>query len=163
MAKHCTSCGTAAADDIRFCGKCGAAFAGESSPVGGPPAPPPVPSGGSPALSAPGLESNVAGFLCYVLGFITGVLFLVLEPYNKDRFVRFHAWQSIASSVVLFVINIVLTMMWRVMPWGLYSLLWSVYGLGVLVLWFFLMYKAYNKEKFKLPLVGDFAEKQAGA
>src|SRR5579862_5337508 len=93
----CTNCG--AEVQGKFCAKCGAPAPGEpaaSSAASPPPAsgplPPPAPP---PSLAAPGLEENLACALCYVLGLLTGVLFLVLEPYNRNRLIRFHAFQSI--------------------------------------------------------------------
>ena len=95
--------------------------------------------------------------LCYPLSFITGILFLVLAPYNRDRFVRFHAWQSIFFFLAMLLLSLAL----QVLPWpfewmALYSLrLLALGGTG------WLMYKAYQGERFKLPLVGDWAENQA--
>jgi uncharacterized membrane protein len=100
-----------------------------------------------------GLTENVAGLLCYILGFITGIIFLVIEKENK--FVRFHAMQSIITSGGLFVIQIALGMipfMWR---------LSSLVGLAGLILAIFLMYKAYQGEKYKLPIIGDIAEQNS--
>ncbi len=110
------------------------------------------------------LQPKVAGLLCYLLGFITGIFFLIVEPYKHDRFVRFHAFQSIFLSAVWIALYFALGifsaiapyMFWRVM-WMLHSLL----GLGFLLLWLFLMYKAYNNEQFRLPVIGDLAAKQA--
>ena len=102
--------------------------------------------------TALGIEENIAGLLCYVLGFITGIVFLVLEKDNK--FVRFHAMQSLATFVVLYAISIVVGMIAFI---GILSILINILGL---ILWLLLMYKAFNGERFKLPVVGDFAEKQ---
>jgi uncharacterized membrane protein len=108
-----------------------------------------------------GLEPNVAGLLCYVLGWITGLIFFILETDNK--FVRFHAMQSIvtfgAISVVCFVIG-----MFSLIPFVGLAFLIIVYLISALafVLWIVLMLKAYQGEKFKLFLAGDIAEKQVG-
>jgi uncharacterized membrane protein len=114
----------------------------------------------SPASHAD-LKPNVAGMLAYPLSFITGILFLVLTPYNKDHFVRFHAYQSIFFFVALLALNIILGVLSMVMPGFLGSLLWA--GLRLLTLggtgW--LMYQAYQGNKFKLPIIGDLAETQA--
>ncbi|VVB97442.1 Uncharacterised protein [uncultured archaeon] len=103
--------------------------------------------------TALGIDENIEGLLCYVLGFLTGILFLILEKENK--FVRFHAMQSTATFIVLFVVLIVLGFIpfigWLIAP---------LIGLLGFILWLLLMYKAYNKEKYKLPVVGDFAESQ---
>ena len=112
------------------------------------------------------MTNNMASALCYLLGLLTGILFLVLEPYNKDKTIRFHAFQSIFFNVALFAVDIVLTILSSIIVhipffgWMI-ILLWPIFGLLCLALWVFLMYKAYNNEKFKLPIIGDLAEKQA--
>jgi uncharacterized membrane protein len=112
------------------------------------------------------MTNNMASALCYLLGLLTGILFLVLEPYNKDKTIRFHAFQSIFFNVALIAVDIVLTILSSIIVhipffgW-LIILLWPIFGLACLALWAFLIYKAYNNEKFKLPIIGDLAEKQA--
>ena len=102
-----------------------------------------------------GMDANIAGLLAYVLGLITGIVFLVIEKENK--FVRFHAMQSLALSVACFIASIVLAMIpiigWLALP---------VLQLGALVLWIICMIKAYQKEWFKIPFIGDIAAKQVG-
>jgi uncharacterized membrane protein len=105
--------------------------------------------------TALGIDENIEGLLCYVLGFITGILFLVLEKEN--RFVRFHAMQSIATFLLLFVISMVIGFI-PIIGWVISPLI----GLAGLILWLLLMFKAYKGEKYKLPIAGDFAEKQIG-
>jgi len=100
------------------------------------------------------LDENIAGLLCYVLTFISGIVFLVLEKENK--FVRFHAMQSTITFGVLFVISTVIAVIPFIGP--ILSMLINLLGF---VLWLLLMYKAFNKEKYKLPVVGDFAENRA--
>jgi uncharacterized membrane protein len=104
----------------------------------------------------------VAGLLCYVVGFVTGIIFLVLEPYNKDRFVRFHAFQSIFFSVAVIICQMLSWIIWMLLPWPLDNLVATAASLGIFVLWLFLMYKAYQGEEFKLPIIGDLARQQAG-
>jgi len=93
-----------------------------------------------------GLDENVASLLCYLGGWITGLIFFLIEKDNKT--VRFHAMQSLitfgAVNVLIFI-----------------PLVGLIVGLVSLILWILLMIKAYQGEKFKLPLVGDIAEKQA--
>jgi len=105
--------------------------------------------------TALGIDENIEGVLCYVLGFLTGILFLLLEKDNK--FVRFHAMQSIATFLPLFVIGFAIGMV-PVIGWGIAILI----GLLELILWLLLMFKAYQKEMYKLPIVGDIAAKQVG-
>ena len=102
-----------------------------------------------------GLEPNIAGLLCYLLGWVTGLVFLVLEKENK--FVRFHAMQSIATFGALTVVIIILNFI----PYIGWILAWLVNLLG-LALWIILMVKAYQGQTYKLPWAGNFAEKQVG-
>lgn len=101
-----------------------------------------------------GMQPNLAGLLCYFLGWITGLVFYLVE--KKNKFVRFHAIQSIVVFGGLSVINIVLL----VIPL-LGILLGTLLSLMGLVLWVLLMIKAYQGEFFKLPIAGDIAEKNA--
>ena len=114
------------------------------------------------------MTDNVAGALCYVLGLITGVLFLALAPYNQNKFVRFHAFQSIFFNVAwiaLWIVESMLAVILRaILPYGmgmLIVLLGLVISLGGFLLWLFLIYKAYSSEKFMLPVIGALAAKQA--
>jgi uncharacterized membrane protein len=101
------------------------------------------------------LEENVASLLCYVLGWITGIIFLLLEPENK--MVRFHAWQSI----IVFGAITILGVVFSYIP-GLKLFLQYVIWVIGFILWIVLMVKAYQGEKYKLPVSGEMAEKWAG-
>jgi uncharacterized membrane protein len=104
--------------------------------------------------SSTGLDANLAAMLCYAVGWVTGLIFFVLE--KDSRFVKFHAMQSIVVWLAAAVIWYML-MMIPIIGWMLSFPMF----LGCLILWILLMVKAYNGEKFKLPVVGDFAEQQA--
>lgn len=104
--------------------------------------------------SSTGMQANIAGLLCYLLGIITGIIFYVIEKENK--FVRFHAMQSIIVSGALIVLNGIL-MFIPVIGWVLMPLV----GLAGFILWILLMIKAYQGEYFKLPIAGDIAEKNS--
>lgn len=131
--------------------------------AGGPPPPQP----GAAVAQAAGLEENVAAALCYLVGVLTGILFLVIEPYNRNPTIRFHAFQSIFAWIASMVLGMALSMFSypiSAIPfigWIIDILLWMAFSLGVLVLWLYLMYKAYNKERVVLPVIGVWAEKQA--
>jgi len=150
----CKACG----QDIgnaTFCSKCGANQ--------GAAAPPPVVSLAPAASPTEGLEENVAGLLCYILGWLTGLIFLLID---KRPFVKFHAAQSIALSiavvVVYFAVGIVFGMM-HFMHLGFLALAaYPIVGLGVFIVWIFSMYKAYQHEKFMLPIIGNIAQGLAG-
>lgn len=110
--------------------------------------------GEAPEKSSTGLQPNVAGLLCYLFGWITGLIFLLVE--KESKFVRFHAMQSIATYVVLFVIYMVL--------WFIPVIGWIInifIAIGMFILWIVLMYQAYKGKKYKLPVVGDFADKNS--
>lgn len=99
-----------------------------------------------------GMNQNVAGLLCYLAGWITGLIFFLIEKEN--RFVRFHAMQSIITFGSLTVIYVMLGFIPFLGP-----ILMLVLGLVQLILWIVLMVKAYQGELFKLPMIGDMAEK----
>ncbi|WP_226655169.1 DUF4870 domain-containing protein [Pseudalkalibacillus hwajinpoensis] len=108
----------------------------------------------TPRKTSSGLEENVAGLLAYVLGFVTGIIFLLIEKENK--FVRFHAMQSIVVFGAFFIASLVL----NVIP--VIGTIVSVLILPPLslIVWIVLMVKAYQGNRYKLPVAGDFSEKQ---
>lgn len=103
------------------------------------------------------MSENVASALCYLLGLITGIIFLVLAPYNQNKTIRFHAFQSIFLHVGVIIIWFV----FAVVSHGFGLLFFPVYWLLAFILWLYMMYSAYNNRRVKLPVVGDLAEKQA--
>jgi uncharacterized membrane protein len=128
--------------------------------------PPPVTQ---PAVSpSVGMTDNMAAALCYLFGFITGILFLVLAPYNQNREIRFHAFQSIFLNIAWVALWIVVTIIlipFRLIPFlGLFIaiVLQTVLGLGGFICWLYMMFKTYNGEKIVLPVIGPMADKQAG-
>jgi uncharacterized membrane protein len=160
----CTKCGAQIQEGMAFCGSCGAP-AGATASGGAPPAGAPAGSGATPATPANtsgGMESNVAGALAY-LTIIPAIIFLVAEPYNKDRFVRFHSFQCLFLAAASFVVffGLGLFAMIPVLGWIVGILLIPLLGLAIFGLVLFTMYKAYNKEKFMLPVIGKLAEQQA--
>ncbi len=115
------------------------------------------------------MSSNIAGLLAYIAGFITGIIFLVVEPYKNDRFVRFHAFQSIffcaayiAVAIAWGILSATLFAISLGILWHLVFTVWVLIRIGFFALWLFLMYKAYNNERFMLPVIGPLAAKQAG-
>lgn len=104
------------------------------------------------AKTSTGLDENVAGLLCYVLGWVSGLVFFLIEKENK--FVRFHALQSIIVFGVLFLAGFIIG--W--IPFIGWVIAWLISVLAI-VLWILLMIKAYQGEKFKMPWAGNLAEK----
>jgi uncharacterized membrane protein len=149
----CSKCGSEVMEGAVFCGKCGNSIASAATPP-----PPPIPA----AAASSGLSSNIAAALSYF--FITAIIFLVTDQFKSDRFVRFHSFQSIAYGVVVTLFSIV----WSAVLggvggffWTLISLVHTLISLAIFIFWILLMYKAYNNETYKLPVIGDWAEKQA--
>ncbi|MDD5595746.1 MAG: DUF4870 domain-containing protein [Candidatus Omnitrophica bacterium] len=101
-----------------------------------------------------GMQANVAALLSYLLAFITGIIFFIIEKENK--FVRFHALQSIIAFGGLFVLHIILGFI-PIIGW----VLLPIVAIVELILWILLMVKAYQGEYFKLPFIGDIAEKNS--
>jgi len=159
MPRFCANCGAQMADTAAFCPSCGKSAAASAS--AGPTAAAPAPSAAAPA--AGGLADNVAGLLAYVT-IIPAIIFLVMEPYNRNRFVRFHSFQSIFFGVAWMVLWIVLSIIGSIPVLGWATLvLWPIVALAGLVVWVLLIVKAYGGQLFKLPMIGDMAEKQANA
>ncbi len=151
----CSKCGAENPEGAKFCSKCGAGLGVAATPTEGAAKPE--------AESSTGLSANVAGLLCYVAGWITGIVFIVLE--KKSIFVKFHAWQSIMTFGVLTAVQIILSII------GAATLIfwpgwWVVHILGIIVwvitgiLWIILMIQAATGKMWKVPWAGDWAEKQ---
>jgi uncharacterized membrane protein len=145
---------------VAFCPSCGAQIADGATCTKC--APGTVPS----TLAVPagaGLADTVAGALAYFT-FVPAIIFLVVEPYNRNRFIRFHAFQCLFLTAALFAVGIALGILTMIpflviITLPLHYLIW----LGTLILVLILMLKAYQGQMFKLPVIGDMAEQQAGA
>jgi uncharacterized membrane protein len=150
----CSKCGTEVPGGAGFCPKCGEAQAAGAV----------VPAAQS---AQPGMSENVAALLAYVLGWITGIIFLLID---KRPFVRFHAAQSIVVFGGLHLIQFVLALafgagVWMTGGFGAFGLGRALYGLISLVsfvLWILLMVKAYQREKFEVPIAAGIAKSLAG-
>ena len=156
----CSSCGTQIPAGATVCPACNR----PASPVAGAaPLPGTTPAAGSTQNTVGGLTENVAGALAYVT-IIPAIVFLVLDPYNKNRFVRFHSFQCIFFAVAWTALWIVLNIIAHIPVLGwLTILIWPLVGLAGFVVWIILVLKAYQGKLFKLPAIGDMAEKQANA
>jgi uncharacterized membrane protein len=145
----CSGCGTQIADGTTMCPACSSRTA--------------APVAAAPGATTGGMQDNVIGMLCYIT-IIPAIIFLVMEPYNKSRFVRFHAFQNIFLHVGLIAIWIGLTILGFVpglifITFPLHMLIW----LGAFILWIILLIKANQGLMYKVPIIGDLAEKQANA
>ena len=169
----CSGCGNELGEGIAFCPKCGkpagsaAAATPGAQPAGAAPGgavPPPATT--PQAAAGSGLDENVAALLAYVLGWLTGLIFFLID---KRPYVRFHAMQSIITFGALHILQIVLItggvfggilsgMGGGFLMGGLSFLLYGVFSLVILVTWVLCMVKAYQGQRFKLPVVGNIAE-----
>ena len=118
-----------------------------------------------PAAAGGGLDDNLASALAYIP--IVAIVWLIIEPYNRNRTVRFHSFQSIffaVACVAIWIVELILTAILSVIP-VLGTIVGVLLGLGVslalFIVWIFLIYKAFKEEKFLLPVIGPLAEKQA--
>ena len=146
---QCPSCGAEINANSTFCNHCGANLG--AMPAGPPHSAAPVTT----ATQTSGLSDNAAGAIAY-LTIIPAIIFLLLEPYNRSPFVRFHSFQSIAFGVVALVVHLIL---------GLIPIIGWIAGIFVslafLAIWLVTIFKASKGEWFKLPLIGDFAMEQS--
>ena len=149
----CSQCGGEVAPGVAFCPKCGQAQTGGQMTA-------------TSSTAGSGMSENIAGLLCYVLGWVTGIVFFLID---KRPYVRFHAAQSIVVFGGLHIINVIIGIMFgaRLMmggmsAFGLGAALYSLISLVALVLWILLMVKAYQGEKFQVPIAAGIAQSFAG-
>lgn len=171
----CPSCGSQV--DGKFCVKCGTAVgtAGTGASPGAAPGatytpgpnPASAPQYAAPAAST-GMTDNLAAALSYLLAPLMGIVFLVIAPYNQNKFIRFHAFQAIFFGVACIGLWIILSFATMALFMAMGGFMWTILlmfrmliWLACFGIWLLLVYKAYNNEKFKLPVIGDLAEKQA--
>jgi uncharacterized membrane protein len=167
----CRFCGASLAADTRLCEFCGSATdltTNVSVPA--------VESSAGAAVVSPSretrsktMDTNLAGALTYLAGFVTGIVFLLLEPYKSNSFVRFHAFQSIFFTVTWIgfsIVWIILSAVPTPLAHGIFRLMagpimviLTLVGFGI---WIFLMCQAYQQKLFSLPILGKFAAQRAG-
>jgi uncharacterized membrane protein len=142
MAQFCSGCGAQMADGATVCAACGKSQVAAAAAAAAP--------------AASGLNDNIAGLLAYF--FIPAIVFLVLEPFNRNPFVRFHAFQGLflglASIVGHTILSFIPVLGWILLPF--FSL--AIFVLGVIA-----AVKAFQSQKWRIPVIGDLAEKQAAA
>lgn len=171
---QCPACHNEVDPQSTFCNHCGAPITAAAAGPGAAAGYTSVPSGytaqttyaaAPPAAGSGGLSANAASAIAY-LTIIPAIIFLVLEPYNRIALVRFHAWQSIGLTVAAIVLQIVIAICEVALHFIpgvflIFSLVHLAVGLGLLLIWILAILKASRGEWYKLPLIGDFAEKQA--
>ena len=139
--QYCSGCGKQVADGAAACPACGKAMAGApSSATGG----------------QGGLNDNLAGALCYL--FIPAIIFLAIEPYNRNPYVRFHAFQGLFLGFVSFVGHFCLSII-PVLGW----MIMLVFSLLIFILAIIAAVKAFQGNKWHIPVIGDFAASQAAS
>ena len=143
----CSTCGAQIADGATTCAACAGRVAAAPTPVS----------------TAGGMTDNVAGMLAYFT-IIPAIIFLVMEPYNKSRFVRFHSFQCIFIVVAMIILHIALGVL-AVIPFLVLLTipLHALVSLATLILLVIGALKANQGQMYKFPVVGDLAEKQANA
>jgi uncharacterized membrane protein len=141
---YCNQCGTQIPEGANMCPACAARARGVAAPP----------------VAAAGMSDEVAGALAYVT-IIPAIVFLLIEPYSRNRFVRFHSFQCIFLAVAVFVLHIAIS----IVPflWFLTFPLHGLISLGTLIVLVLCAVKANQKQWYKLPWIGDMAEKQANA
>jgi uncharacterized membrane protein len=150
--RYCQNCGAAFAEGATFCPNCTSHAQSAAPPV-----------------ASSGLQPNVAGALAYLAGLVTGIIFLVVDPYKSDRFVRFHAFQSILFNVAwiaLWIVWMIVGLVLGAVTKGLFFIIQVPVDLLLMVagfcVWAYLMYSAYQHKMTRLPVIGQLAAKQAG-
>lgn len=144
----CNMCGTQIPDGATTCANCAARM--PSNPA-------------SAAIPGQGVTDNVAGMLAYVT-IIPAIIFLLIAPYNRNRFIRFHAWQCIFFAIAWTALWIVLSFIAHIPFLGwLTVLIWPLVGLAGFIIWIVLLIKANQGQMYKLPYIGNMAEQQANS
>ena len=166
---QCPACSTENPAGATFCQHCGASLSAAPPPSGGftqVPQPAAAPAGAGYVSAQSGLSDNSAAAIAYIT-IIPAIIFLVLEPYNRKPFVRYHAMQCIGLHVLWFAVWLVLmvlgVMLAVVHMHLLVLLLWPICWIGLVILWLLCIVSAAQGKWFKLPIIGDFARKQAGS
>jgi uncharacterized membrane protein len=168
---QCPACSTENPAGATFCQHCGASLTAAPPPPSGGgytqvPQPATAPAAAGYVSAQSGLSDNSAAAIAYIT-IIPAIIFLVMEPYNRKPFVRFHAMQCIGLHVLWFAVWIVLAILGVIMAMVhlgfLLIFLWPICWIGLVILWVLCIVSAAQGKWFKLPFIGDFAKKQAGA
>ena len=149
----CTACGTKLPENAAYCPQCGLAVKPETVANNGV-----APEAAAPIATASAATSvipdNIAAPLCYT--FVVAIVLLLVEPYKRNRFIRFHAFQALLFAVTCALLHAVCAI-----PFVGFFIV-PILELGLGITWIVLVIKAYQGQWFKLPVLGDFAEQHAG-
>ncbi len=156
---YCPECGSEVEKDSKFCRNCGASLTEGAGNNKNEPT-----EGGSIGSTSLDLSENVEAALSYLLLWLSGILFLVLE--KKNKFVKFHAMQSVITFLPLTIISWFLSIFGGAfwfggIGWGFFAMIGWLFWLLTLILWLILLIKAYSGEYYKLPIAGDIAERES--
>jgi uncharacterized membrane protein len=171
MPISCPQCHAEMPDNVTFCPGCGRRMWVPGQPASKPAASPIIsrpavmPAAATHATSAPSqLKDNLISALAYFI-FVPAIVFVLIEPFKRNRLVRFHSFQSIFLAIATILVAIVMRILYAILtliPVAGYLLAWLVMGVAVLgwmILWLVLLVKALQGEAFKLPVIGSLAEK----
>jgi uncharacterized membrane protein len=142
----CTQCGAQISEESSSCSGCGQQVASQPAITG----------------ATRGIPDNIWGAVAYVT-FIPAIVFLFVDPFNKSRFIRFHSLQSVLLAIALGLVGLVLKIGFAVPVVGrlIMMLVLLIAAVGCFILWIVLLIKALQRQTFKLPVIGDWAERQA--
>jgi uncharacterized membrane protein len=164
---QCPACSTENPAGATFCQHCGASLSSAPPPPPGgytqvpQPATGPAAAGYAPVSAQTGLSDNAAAAIAYIT-IIPAIIFLVMEPYNHKPFIRYHSMQCLGLNAAIFVLSIAFSILGMIHLGILLILLWPILWIGSVIVWILCVVSAAQGKWFKLPIIGDFARKQAG-
>lgn len=160
---QCPNCRTEVDANSTFCPNCGTSLTAAqpvTPPAAGYTTAPPAGAYPPPAVTGTGLSANAAGAIAYIT-FIPALIFLLIAPYNRMPFVRFHSVQSIGLTIAAMILHIAVRLVFSPFSWILASMTQSLVSLGLFIVWIIVLLKASRGEWYKLPVIGDIALRQS--
>ncbi len=162
MTLYCSACGHAAGDEDQFCAKCGNRLTPGNFTAESRAARPEEPAPNLPYPAPGAMEDHVAAMLCYIpfIGWLPALVFLVTDPYRRNRGLRFHTFQSLFTFAAVILIDAALGIVSVGATLRWVDELQQIFYLAVVVLFVVMMIKTYQRQNIRLPLVGDWAARQ---
>ena len=147
----CVQCGNQVSDQDRFCGRCGSNQPGAAT----------AGSGVAAAADFPNIDARTASILCYVplMGWVASIVVLASQRYRDDTMTRFHAFQGLYLFVAWLLVDWVVGPMTRYPGMQMGTSVGSLLKIAIMGAWIWMLLKVSQRENFKLPLVGEWAEK----